>query len=50
MTKAHNMDDKLFMKEAKSGKDSDLMAFADKTDKTIKMHISMLNDVKSKMK
>jgi putative membrane protein len=50
MTKAHSMDDKLFMKEASSGKDADLKAFADKTDKTIKMHISMLNDVKSKMK
>jgi putative membrane protein len=49
MTMAHDMDDKLFMKEAQSGKDSDLMAFASKTDQVIKMHIQMLNDLKSKM-
>jgi putative membrane protein len=50
MNKAHGMDDKLFMKEASSGSDPDLKAFADKTDKVVKMHIQMLNDIKSKAK
>jgi putative membrane protein len=50
MTKTHNMDDALFMKEASSGTDPDLKAFADKTDKdVIKKHIAMLQDMKSKM-
>ncbi len=50
MTKAHNMDDALFKKEASSGTDPDLKAFADKTDKdVIQKHIAMLQDMKSKM-
>jgi putative membrane protein len=50
MTKAHNGDDALFMKEAAHGKDADLKAFASKTDEMVKHHIMMLNDVKSKVK
>lgn len=50
MTKAHKMDNALFMKEASSGDDADIKAFASKTDQVIKMHISMLNDDKAKMK
>jgi putative membrane protein len=50
MTKAHNMDNALFQKEASKGTDADLKAFASKTDMVIKHHIEMLNDVKSKMK
>ena len=49
MNKAHKMDDALFMKEADKGSDTDLKAFADKTDKTVKMHISMLKDIDDKM-
>ena len=49
MTKAHNGDDALFLKEAKSGKDADLKAFAGDTEKNvIQMHIAMLKDIKSK--
>ena len=50
MKKAHMMDDSLFMNEASSGTDADLKAFADKTDKVIKMHISMLTDTMKGMK
>ena len=50
MTKAHKMDDALFVKEASSGDDADIKAFAAKTDKVIKMHISMLEEDKAKMK
>ena len=50
MAKAHKMDDALFMKEADKGKDADIKAFADKTDKVIKEHISMLKDMDDKMK
>jgi putative membrane protein len=50
MTKAHKMDDALFMKEASSGDDPDIKAFASKTDQVIKQHISMLMDDKAKMK
>jgi putative membrane protein len=50
MTKAHKMDDALFMKEASSGDDADIKAFADKTDKVVKEHLSMLMDDKAKMK
>lgn len=50
MTKAHKMDDALFVKEGKSGTDPDLKAFATKTDVVIKQHIAMLKDDKMKMK
>ena len=50
MKMAHTMDDALFEKEASSGKDADLKAFAEKTDKVIKMHISMLKDTMAGMK
>lgn len=51
MTKAHHADDALFQKEASSGSDADLKAFAAKTDQdVIKKHIGMLQDMKSKMK
>jgi putative membrane protein len=49
MTKAHAMDDKLFMKEASSGTDPDIKDFAAKTDQVVKMHIAMLKDDKAKM-
>jgi putative membrane protein len=48
MTKGHDMTDALFQKEASSGQDPDLKAFAAKTDKVVKMHIAMLKDIKSK--
>ncbi len=50
MSKSHKAADALFMKEADKGKDADLKAFADKTDKVIKEHISMLKDVQGNMK
>jgi putative membrane protein len=50
MWKGHQATDSLMTKEASSGTDPDIKAFADKTDKTVKMHISMLTDIKSKMK
>ena len=51
MVKAHKADDALFAKEAKSGDDADLKAFADKTDNdVVKMHLKMIEDIQSKMK
>jgi putative membrane protein len=51
MVKAHKADDALFAKEAKSGDDADLKAFADKTDTdVVKMHLKMIEDIQSKMK
>jgi putative membrane protein len=51
MVKAHKADDALFSKEAKSGDDADLKAFADKSDTdVIKMHLQMIQDIQSKMK
>ena len=50
MTKGHEATDELMMKEAKSGDDSDLKAFAAKTDKVVKHHIKMLDEIKSNMK
>ena len=51
MVKAHKEDDALFSKEAKTGGDADIKAFADKTDTSvIKMHLSMIEDIQSKMK
>jgi putative membrane protein len=50
MVKAHKMTDGLLEKEAKSGQDADLKAFASKTDETVKMHLSMIEDIQGKMK
>jgi len=49
MSKAHKMDDALYMKEGDGTDDTALKNYAMKTDKVIKMHISMLNDVMAKM-
>jgi putative membrane protein len=50
MTKGHEATDALMMKEATSGDDTDLKAFAAKTDKVVKHHIAMLDSIKSNMK
>jgi putative membrane protein len=50
MVAAHKKDDALFTKEAFSGQDADIKAFAAKTDETVKMHLSMIQDIQSKMK
>jgi len=50
MVAAHKKDDALFTKEASSGRDADVKAFAAKTDETVKMHLSMIQDIQSKMK
>ena len=50
MLKAHKADDALFMKEASDGTDPDIKAFAAKTDQVVKMHLSMIEDISSKMK
>lgn len=50
MVAAHKKDDALFTKEAASGQDADIKAFASKTDETVKMHLSMIQDIQSKMK
>jgi putative membrane protein len=50
MVSAHKKDNALFTKEASSGQDSDIKAFADKTDKVVQMHLSMIQDIQSKMK
>lgn len=51
MTKDHDGDHAAFVKEAKSGKDADIKAFAAKTDQeVIQHHIQMLKDIKSKAK
>jgi putative membrane protein len=50
MVVAHKKDDSLFMKEASSGQDADIKAFAAKTDETVKMHLSMIQAIQSKMK
>src|SRR5205823_969270 len=39
-----------FTKEAKSSKDADLKAFADKTLPTLQEHLGMVKDLQSKMK
>ena len=49
MSKAHSMDDALFMKEASSGTNPQLKDFASKTDMVVKQHIQMIDDMKSKM-
>jgi putative membrane protein len=50
MVAAHKKDDALFSKEASSGEDADIKAFAAKTDQTVKMHLTMIEDIQSKMK
>lgn len=51
MVKDHKADDAAFAKEAKSGEDPDIKAFAEKTDNdVIKMHLKMIEDIQSKMK
>jgi len=50
MVAAHKKDDALFSKEASSGSDPDIKAFAAKTDQTVKMHLTMIEDIQSKMK
>ena len=49
MVKAHEKDDALFSKEAASGDDADIKAFAAKTDDVVKMHLKMIQDIQSKM-
>jgi putative membrane protein len=50
MVKAHQKDDTLFSDEASSGSDPDIKAFAAKTDQIVKMHLSMIQEIQSKMK
>lgn len=50
MVAAHKQDDSAFTKEASSGQDADIKQFASKTDETVKMHLSMIQDIQSKMK
>ena len=50
MVKGHKETDALFTKEASSGQDADIKAFAAKTDETVKMHLTMIQDIQSKMK
>jgi len=51
MVKDHKADDAAFEKEAKSGEDPDIKAFASKTDESVvKMHLKMIEDIQSKMK
>ncbi len=50
MVTDHKKDNALFQKEASSGTDADIKAFAAKTDETVKMHLSMIQDIQSKQK
>jgi putative membrane protein len=50
MVAAHKKDDALFSKEASSGEDADIKAFAAKTDQVVKMHLTMIEGIQSKMK
>jgi len=50
MVSAHKKDNILFAKEASSGTDPDIKAFASKTDETVKMHLKMIEDIQSKAK
>ena len=50
MVAAHKKDDELFAKEASSGHDADIKAFAAKTDEMVKTHLSMIQGIQSKMK
>ncbi len=49
MIKAHQKDDTLFSTEASQGQDSDIKAFASKTDQVVKSHLSMIQGIKSNM-
>ena len=46
----HSKDHALFEKEASSGQDAEIKAFAAKTDEMVKMHLSMIEGIQSKMK
>jgi putative membrane protein len=50
MVAGHKKTDALFSKEASSGTDPDIKAFAAKTDETVKMHLQMIEQIQSKMK
>jgi len=50
MVEDHKKDDALFSKEASSGTDPEIKAFAAKTDEMVKMHLTMIEDIQSKMK
>jgi len=50
MVKAHKADDALFTKEASSGQDSDIKAFASKTDEMVKIHQTKVQGIQSKIK
>ena len=50
MVAAHTKDHALFEKEASSGQDADIKAFAAKTDEMVKMHLSMIETIQSKLK
>ena len=50
MVAAHTKDHALFEKEASTGQDAEIKAFAAKTDEMVKMHLSMIEAIQSKMK
>ncbi|MEO8936089.1 MAG: DUF4142 domain-containing protein [Burkholderiaceae bacterium] len=50
MVSDHKTDVSDFQKEAKSGKDSDIQAFAGKTLPTLQEHLQMIEGIDSKMK
>jgi putative membrane protein len=50
MEKDHEMDIKAFEREASSGDDADLKAFASRTLPTLKAHLGMVKDAQKKMK
>lgn len=50
MENDHQMDIKIFEKEAKTGDDADLKSWAAKTLPTLKAHLAMLKEAKRKMK
>jgi putative membrane protein len=50
MVAGHKKVDALMKKEASSGKDDDLKAFAAKTDDTVQMHLKMAEDIQGKLK
>jgi putative membrane protein len=50
MVADHKEDHSIYSKEASSGKDLEIKNFASKTDRVIKNHLSMIQNIKSKMK
>jgi putative membrane protein len=50
MVAGHKEADTLFTKEASSGEDADIKAFAAKADETVKMHLKMIEDIQTKLK